>query len=151
MAGGFGLACCGDVVIAEADARFSFSETMIGLTPAQISPFVLQRLGARLGRRLMVTGASLDGREAAAIGLADEAVEGAAAMDAAIARVAKQVRRSAPGAVANIKRLILAMPRLDRDAQKRAAAESFADAMLSEEGREGVASFVEKRKPNWAE
>ena len=151
MAGGFGLACCGDVVIAEQKARFSFSETMIGLTPAQISPFVLQRLGARLGRRLMVTGASLDGREAAAIGLADDAVEGAAAMDAAIARVAKQVCRSAPGAVANIKRLILAMPRLDREAQKRAAAESFADAMLSDEGREGVASFVEKRKPNWAE
>ncbi len=151
MAGGFGLACCGDLVLAESRARFAFSETMIGLTPAQISPFVLQRLGARVGRRLMVTAASLTGAEALEIGLADEVVAGPEAMGQAIARIAAQVRRSAPGAVANIKRLILAMPRLERESQKRAAAESFADAMLSDEGREGVASFVEKRKPNWAE
>lgn len=151
MAGGFGLACCGDVVIAEAGAKFSFSETKIGLTPAQISPFVLQRLGARIGRKLMLTAATLDGAGAAAVGLADEVVEGSEAMDEAIARIAAQVRKSAPGAVANTKRLILAMPRLDRSAQIDAAADSFADAMLSDEGREGVMSFAQKRKPSWAE
>lgn len=151
MAGGFGLVCCGDVVIADAEAKFAFSETKIGLTPAQISPFVLQRLGARIGRRLMLTAATLTGREAEAVGLADEVTEGAEAMEAALARLKSQVKKSAPGAIANTKGLILAMPRLDRATQKQAAAESFADAMLSDEGREGVASFVQKRKPNWAE
>ena len=151
MAGGFGLVCCGDMVIADADAKFAFSETKIGLTPAQISPFVLQRLGARIGRRLMLTAATLTGREAEAVGLADEVTVGAEAMEAALTRLKAQVRKSAPGAIAGTKSLILAMPRLDRAAQKQAAAESFADAMLSEEGREGVASFVQKRKPNWAE
>ena len=72
-------------------------------------------------------------------------------MSEAIARIAAQVRKSAPDAIANTKRLILAMPKLDREAQKRAAAVSFADAMLSDEGREGVMSFVQKRKPSWAE
>lgn len=151
MAGGFGLVCCGDMVIADAEARFAFSETKIGLTPAQISPFVLQRLGARVGRRMMLTAATLTGREAEAVGLADEVAEGAEAIEAAIGRVQAQVRKSAPGAIASTKGLILAMPRLDRATQKQAAAESFADAMLSDEGREGVASFVQKRKPNWAE
>ncbi|MEM7523581.1 MAG: enoyl-CoA hydratase-related protein [Pseudomonadota bacterium] len=151
MAGGFGLACCGDVVVAEASAKFALTETLIGLTPAQISPFVLSRLGAREGRRLMLTAATLTGEEARAVGLADEVATGAGGVDDALARLSARVLRAAPGAVAATKALILAMPTLDRAAQKRAAAESFADAMLSDEGREGVAAFVQKRKPNWAE
>lgn len=151
MAGGFGLVCCGDVVIADTEAKFTFSETKIGLTPAQISPFVLQRLGARIGRRLMLTAATLSGLDALDVGLADELAEGPAAMQAALNRLKAQVRKSAPGAIAATKRLILAMPALDRDGQITAAAESFADAMLSEEGREGVMSFAQKRRPNWAE
>ncbi len=151
MAGGLGLACAGDVVIARSDARFSLTETMIGLTPAQIAPFVIARLGHRVARRLMLTAAAFDGTQAVALELADEAVGDDAAMDAAIAAVKKQVLKCAPGAVADIKALVLALPGLDRNAQKRMAAENFADRMLSEEGREGVASFVEKRKPRWAE
>lgn len=150
IAGGFGLACCGDVVIAEAGARFGLSETRIGLTPAQIAPFVLRRLGPRLGRRLMLTGAMLDAAAAAEAGLVDEAAEGPDGMEAALARWRATLRPAAPGAVASTKALIRALPKLDRLGQIDAAAESFADAMLSEEGREGVASFVEKRKPNWA-
>ena len=151
MAGGMGLACCGDVVIAERDAKFAFTQTMIGLSPAQISPFVLQRLGARLGRRLMLTGASVAGEEALSVGMADILTDGPGEMDAAIAKVRGAVRRCAPEAVAGTKALILAMPGLDRAAQIEAAAENFADRMLSDEGREGVASFVAKRKPEWAE
>ena len=151
MAGGLGLACAGDVVIARRDARFSLTEAMIGLTPAQIAPFVIARLGQRTARRLMLTAAAFDGAQAVALGLADEAVGDDAAMDAAIAAVRKQDLKCAPGAVAGTKALVLALPNLDRDGQKRMAAENFADRMLSEEGREGVASFIEKRKPRWAE
>ena len=151
MAGGFGLACAGDVVIADEAARFSLTETTIGLTPAQISPFVLQRLGAREGRRLMLLASTLGAAEAQSAGLVDTVVAGPAAMDAAIQAIGKQVRRCAPGAVAETKRLILTLPTMERQAQARAAAESFADSMVSDEAREGVASFLEKRKPEWAE
>ncbi|WP_136659816.1 enoyl-CoA hydratase-related protein [Nitratireductor sp. XY-223] len=151
MAGGFGLACVGDVVIAEEGARFSLTETMIGLTPAQISPFVLQRLGTREGRRLMLLASTLDAAEARSAGLVDTVVSGSAAVDAEIESIRKQVRRCAPGAVAETKRLILTLPAMERKAQAKAAAESFADRMVSDEAREGVASFLEKRKPEWVE
>lgn len=151
MAGGFGLACAGDVVIADAEARFALTETTIGLTPAQIAPFVLRRLGVREGRRLMLLASVLAADEAVAIGLVDTVTSGPEAMNAEIARVRNQVLRCAPGAVAATKRLILTLPGLTRTDQKQAAAESFATSMLSDEGREGVASFLEKRKPKWAE
>ncbi len=151
MAGGFGLTCVGDVVIADAHARFSLTETMIGLTPAQISPFVLKRLGERQGRRLMLLASSLQGDDAVNVGLVDICVSGASAIDAQIATIQKQVRRCAPGAVAETKKLILSIPELNREEQARMAAESFAERMLSDEGREGIASFFEKRKPHWAE
>ena len=71
MAGGFGLACCADVAIVHADAKFAFTETAIGLTPAQIAPFVIQKLGRATARRLMLTAARFDGRTAAELGFAD--------------------------------------------------------------------------------
>ncbi len=151
MAGGFGLACVGDVVIADAATRFALTETTIGLTPAQISPFVLQRLGAKEGRRLMLLASALRAEEAVAVGLVDTVTDGTDAMDTAITAIRKQVERCAPGAVAETKRLILSLPSLSRDEQKQVAAEGFAERMLSDEGREGVASFLEKRKPKWAE
>lgn len=149
MAGGFGLACCADVVICEADARFAMTETAIGLTPAQISPFVIQKLGYATARRLMLTAARFDGREAQALGFADQVVEGAEALAAAELEIRKRVLACAPGAVADLKALIHALPGLDRRATVQMAAENFADRLLSDEGKEGVASFIEKRKPRW--
>jgi isohexenylglutaconyl-CoA hydratase len=149
MAGGFGLACCADVVICEAGAKFAMTETAIGLSPAQISPFVIQKLGFATARRLMLTAARFDGGEAGALGFADFVVEGAAALEATEMKIRSQVLRCAPGAIADTKALILAVPGLGRAAVVQAAAENFADRMLSDEGREGVASFVEKRKPRW--
>ena len=71
VGGGFGVVCACDIVIATPRARFALSETSLGLTPAQIAPYVVARLGAPLARRLALTGARIDGREAFAIGLAD--------------------------------------------------------------------------------
>ena len=149
MAGGFGLACCADLAIVAADTKFAFTETAIGLTPAQISPFVIQKLGYATGRRLMLTAARFDGREAARLGFADILSETPEDLVVAESQIRRQVLRCAPGAVADIKALILALPGLDRAGQIQAAAENFTARMLSDEGREGVASFVEKRKPNW--
>lgn len=149
MAGGFGLACCADVAIVHADAKFAFTETAIGLTPAQIAPFVIQKLGRATARRLMLTAARFDGRMAAELGFADIVAETTDDLEAAEVNIRRQTLRSAPGAVADIKSLIHDLPNLDRAAQIQAAAENFTARMLSDEGREGIASFLEKRKPNW--
>lgn len=149
MAGGFGMACCADVVICDAGAKFAMTETAIGLSPAQISPFVIQKLGYATARRLMLTAARFDAREAQALGFADFVAEGAEALEAIEMQIRRQVLKCAPGAVADTKALILALPRLDREQTVQAAAENFAGRMLSDEAREGVASFVEKRKPKW--
>lgn len=151
MAGGLGLTCTGDVVVADAAARFAFTETTIGLSPAQISPFVLQRVGARNGRRLMLLAEALTAKDALAVGLVDQLVDDTAGMDAALADIRKQLERCAPGAVADTKALILAISSLSRGEQQQQAAENFADRMVSEEAREGIAGFLEKRKPRWAQ
>lgn len=150
IAGGLGLVCAGDVVVVERAAKFSLTETMIGLSPAQIAPLVIQRLGRRLARRLILTGATFDGSQALELGLADYVVDGAEGMDRALADIEKQVRRCAPGAVADTKKLILGLSNLSKQEQIDLAADVFAERVMSDEGREGVASFMEKRKPDWA-
>ena len=151
IAGGLGMVCCADAVAVTKDARFAMTETAIGIPPAQIAPFVAQRLGLRIARRLMVTASRFDGEEAHRLGLADYVVDDAAGLDQIEADMKKQVRRCAPGANAVTKAIVLATRHLNREQQLDFAAKGFAECMLSDEGREGVASFIEKRKPVWAE
>lgn len=150
MAGGFGLACCADYVVGEAGAKYGLSEVRIGITPSQIAPFVLRRLARRDANRLMLTGEPIKSQEAQRIGLIDEIAEGAEAVDAALHAMRAKVQKAAPGAVAATKMQIALAEQLEGDARKRSAADLFAQRMMSEEGREGVASFVEKRAPVWA-
>ena len=151
MAGGFGLACTGDVIIVHADAQFALSETMLGLTPAQISPLIINRLGFALGKRLMLTGARFKGEEAAKMGLADFVGKDESELAELEEKIKSQVLRCAPGAVGLIKELIHTIPDLPKDKIIEVAAENFADSVLGEEGYEGINSFIEKRKPNWSE
>lgn len=151
MAGGLGIVCSGDVVVVTEDAKFALTETTLGIPPAQIAPFVVQRLGLKVARRLMLTAARFDGREAERLGVADFVVGDAAALDEAEAGIRTQVRRCAPGANAVTKEIVLATQRLDRERMIDMAAHGFAECMLSDEGREGVLAFIEKRKPSWAE
>ena len=151
MAGGLGMVCTADIVAVTKDAKFAMTETAIGIPPAQIAPFVAQRLGLRIARRLMVTASRFDGAEAGRLGLADYVVDDAAGLDQIQADVQKSVMRCAPNANAITKAIVLATRHLDREGQLDFAAKGFAECMLSDEGREGVASFLEKRKPAWAE
>ena len=93
-----GLACCADIVIATQRARFALAETSLGIPPAQIAPYLVARLGERHVRRLALTGARIDGREAAAIGLADYYCETDEQRDATLATLLEQIGRCAPGA-----------------------------------------------------
>lgn len=151
IAGGLGIMCTGDVVVVTEDAKFAISETSIGIPPAQIAPFVVQRVGLAPARRLMLTGARFDGRQALQFGLADQLATDAAGLDEMEAEIIRGVRRCAPGANAMTKQIVHAAGRMEKDEMIAFAAKGFADCMLSEEGREGVASFLEKRKPQWAE
>jgi isohexenylglutaconyl-CoA hydratase len=150
MAGGLGLAAAADFVVATADAKFALTETTLGIVPAQIAPLIVDRIGPAAARRIMLTAARLDAAAAHAIGLVDRVVADAAALDQAEDAIRAEVMRCAPGANALTKEVVLAARGLSAEAMLDFAAEKFADAMLSEEGREGVAAFVEKRKPKWA-
>ena len=151
IAGGLGMVCCADAVAVTKDARFAMTETALGIPPAQIAPFVVQRLGLRIARRLMVTASRFDGIEAYRLGLADYVADDAAGLDEIATDMKKRVGRCAPGANAVTKAIVLAPRHLNREEQLDFAAKGFAECMLSDEGREGVASFIEKRKPIWAE
>ncbi len=150
MAGGFGLACVGDMVIATEGTKFSLSETRIGLTPAQIAPFVVARLGLPTARRLMLTGAAFNSAIAHETGLVDQIVP-PGGMETALGQVRSNVQAAAPAALAAIKQQLAQTPFQTRDQQRQTAAESFAARMLSDEAREGISAFFDKRKPKWAE
>jgi isohexenylglutaconyl-CoA hydratase len=149
MAGGLGLSCIADVVVTTADAKYALTEVTLGLPPAQIAPAVMKRVGASEARRLLLTAARFDGTEAGRLGFAHFVAEDAAALEARCGEILDQARRGAPGAIAKTKEIINAVDRLEGDQLVRFAAECFADCLLGEEAREGLAAFAEKRRPVW--
>jgi methylglutaconyl-CoA hydratase len=145
--GGVGLIACADMVAAAPDAKFRLSEVRLGLTPATISPFVVAAIGTRHARRYFAT-AELFGAEAAHhIGLVHEiATDPGAQVEAWIAAILE----AAPGAVADARRLVTDVAdRAITPALRAETARRIAARRASPEGREGVAAFLAKRKPNW--
>jgi len=140
-AGGVGLVAACDVVVASREATFALTEVRLGLVPAIISQVVIPRLGMTRALDLFLTGESIDGEAAAAAGLVTLATDD---VDAAVERVVERLKLGAPGALAATKRLL--RPPLDFGELERLSAEAFA----GEEGREGIAAFLEKRPPAWA-
>jgi isohexenylglutaconyl-CoA hydratase len=150
LGGGFGLACVSDIALARRDARFGLPETRRGVPPAQIAPFAVQRIGLTQARRLCLTGADLGATQALALGLVHEVFDDAPSLDAGLAATLAQVLRCAPQANAITKTILLEVGDRDMDALLDDAAQRFADAVRSDEGREGLAAFVQKRAPRWA-
>jgi isohexenylglutaconyl-CoA hydratase len=151
MGGGLGLACCADIVITTPRARFALSETSLGLTPAQIAPFVISRIGLAAARRLALTGARFDGAVAAAIGLSDRHCESAEHAADTVQRLLADIGRCGPHANAVTKALLFEVARIDRDDLIRRAADAFTACLRSDEGREGIAAFIQKRRPTWSD
>lgn len=148
--GGFGLACCADIVLCGPRARFALSETTLGLVPAQIAPFVVSRIGLPAARRLALGGTVIGAEEALAIGLADAAAADEAELAEQSAKVLAGIDRCGPYANAATKALLLSLQTIPKGFVDRAA-EVFAAAVCGEEGREGVQAFREKRNPRWVE
>ena len=148
MGGGLGLACVADVVLAAPTAVFRLPETSLGLVPAQVAPFLVERLGYSEARRLAVTGGRLDAREALALRLVHE-VHAGAELEAALARVLGEILHCAPAALAATKEL-MAKARLYSPASLvQEAAQVFSAAALGPEGVEGTSAFLQKRKASW--
>ncbi|MEP5765942.1 MAG: enoyl-CoA hydratase/isomerase family protein [Halieaceae bacterium] len=150
IGGGLGLACIGDVTIVTRDARFRLSETSLGIPPAQIAPFVTERVGLTQARRLMLTGARFKGEEAVQYGIGHILAEDSADLEAKCTEVLEQIALCAPTANAVTKGIVFETTRRPRPEALDFAARGFASCMLSDEGREGVSAFVEKRKPSWS-
>ncbi|MDP1548365.1 MAG: enoyl-CoA hydratase-related protein [Anaerolineales bacterium] len=149
MGGGFGLACVADVALASSTAVFRLPETGLGVVPAQIAPFLVERLGYSQAKRLAVTGGRIGAEEALRIGLV-HAVHQTEQIDAALASVLADILGCAPGALAATKALI-AKARWTPAAELVVHAGAvFSRAVQSGEGVEGTSAFLQKRKPKWA-
>ncbi len=148
-AGGMGLVAACDIVVASDTAGFCLSEVKLGLIPATISPYVIKAMGEQAARRYFLTAERFDAAEAQRIGVA-HAVVAPEALDATVAGIVKALVNNSPHAVRQAKTLvreIVGQP-VD-DALLRDTAGRIAAIRASNEGREGVASFLEKRKPTW--
>lgn len=151
IGGGLGLACVADVTLVTADARFRLSETSLGIPPAQIAPFVRERVGLTQARRLMLTGARFQGEEAVRLGIGHQVAMDADDLETQCEVILGHINACAPGANAVTKGILFESLRRPRAEALDFASQGFAQCMLSPEGLEGIAAFVEKRKPSWAD
>lgn len=151
LGGGFGLTCVSDLAIAHQDAIFRLPETGLGVPPAQIAPFIVQRLGLTQARRLAVTGGAITAAQARALGIVHELCTDNAAIDELLERSLDQIHRCAPEALALTKRLMLAAQAVDFEPLLDRGAHDFAAAIRGPEGVEGTLAFMQKRPPKWVE
>jgi methylglutaconyl-CoA hydratase len=151
FAGGMGLVAACDIALGTPQAKFCLSEAKLGLSPATISPYVLRAIGERAARRYFLSAEVFDAEEAYRIGLLTALVP-AESLDSAIEGLLGQLLACGREALAKIKDLIrtVAAAPID-DALVAETARRIAEIRASPEGREGVASFLEKRKPAWSE
>ena len=149
FAGGTGLVAACDIAVGTPEAKFCLSEAKLGLSPATISPYVMRAMGERNARRYFLTAEAFDAQEAYRIGMLSALVE-SRELDATIASIVQHLLAGGPEAHAKIKALIRAVAgrRVD-DALAAKTAQRIAEIRGSPEGREGIAAFLEKRKPSW--
>ncbi len=148
-AGGMGLVAACDIAVAAREANFCLSEVRLGLIPAAISPYVIRAMGENAARRYFLTAERFNAQEALRIGFVHDICE-ADALDAEVAAIVTSLVSNGPHAVAQAKVLVRDMAGQSiTDALLMDTAERIAHIRASSEGREGVAAFLEKRKPGW--
>jgi methylglutaconyl-CoA hydratase len=148
IGGGTGLFSACDIVIASDRAKFGLSEVKIGLVPAAIGPYVIRRIGESAARELFLTGERFAAQRALEIGLVNKVVAHEA-LDDKVAEVVRLLLSSGPEAIAKCKELLQKVPAMDLEEAKGYTAEMIAGLRVSPEGQEGMAAFLEKRKPKW--
>jgi methylglutaconyl-CoA hydratase len=150
FAGGVGLVAACDIAIGTPEAKFCLSEAKLGLSPATISPYVVRAMGERAARRYFQTAEVFEANEAHRIGLLSM-VSASENLDAEIGKILGHLTAGGPAALTKIKDLIrLVSSGSVDDAMIDDTAKRIAEIRVSPEGKEGIAAFLEKRKPSWA-
>ena len=148
MGGGAGLVTVVDVAVAEADARFAFSEVRLGIAPATISPFVVRKIGTSHARSLFVTGERFGAERAREIGLVHEVVA-TGDLDVKVDEKVAEILQGAPVAQATIKALLRRLETTEPMEAPGLTSRVISELRTGEEGQEGLAAFLEKREPGW--
>jgi methylglutaconyl-CoA hydratase len=150
IAGGCGIATLCDFTLAVADAKFGYTEVRIGFVPAIVSTFLLRQVGEKHARDLLLTGKIIGADEAYRIGLINEIVLEEVLLDRA-RELASQLMENSPASLVSTKRLLSDHARDELDAQIRSAVRENAAIRATSDFREGISSFLEKRKPRWSD
>ena len=150
--GGVGLVACCDIVIAVEEARFCLSEVKLGLIPAVISPYVAAKIGEAAARRYFLTAEAFSAWEAERLGLVHEVVD-RRALGVRGRQIVDALLEGGPEAQRAAKELVFSVSgrATSDDGLIEETAQRIAELRASEEGREGIAAFLEKRRPNWRE
>lgn len=148
--GGVGLACCCDVPVAADDARFGLTEVRLGILPGIISPYVIRRIGDRHARELMLTGERFGAEVAARVGIVQH-VSAPDALDAAVEERVQALLAGAPGAQKRIKAVLELYGEATWEEHRAAMPRILAETRASDEAKDGLAAFLEKRRPKWLE
>jgi methylglutaconyl-CoA hydratase len=148
-AGGIGLVAACDIAVAVESATFAFSEVRLGLIPAIISVVVLPKMGVNRTMELFLTGDTFGATDAVDFGLLNAAVP-PEKLDEGVGRYTASILKGSPGALAGCKRLVREVPGMSLDAAFEATAAWSAEFFASEEAREGMMAFAQKRPPRWA-
>jgi methylglutaconyl-CoA hydratase len=148
IGGGVGLVAACDIAIASEDAVFAMSEVRLGLMPAVVAPFVRRAMGERACRRLFLSAERFDAVSAKALGLVHEVVADEA-LDGAVDATLEALLQGGPEALKATKALLIELRQASADESADRTTRAIAERRASAEGREGVAAFLEKRRPNW--
>ena len=151
-AGGMGLVAACDMAVSLDTAGFCLSEVKLGLIPATISPYVIRAMGARAAQRYFLTAERFDAAQAHRLGLVSEVVASEAALDEQVQGLCQALLQASPNALRACKQLLRDVTGREIDAAliERTVA-GIADIRASAEGKDGVQSFLQKRKPGWLE
>ncbi len=149
MAGGCGLVSLCDLALAVPEAKFGYTEARVGFIPALVSVYLVRMVGERVARELLLAGRIFDAAEAHRLGLVSEVVSAEKLMDRA-RELAAVFAESSPASLLAAKRLLTSMPLSDLDAALEQAVQENARIRTTPEFREGISSFLEKRKPKWS-
>lgn len=151
LAGGLGIVCCSDFVIGTRATKFAISEIKIGLSPAQIAPYVIERIGRQNAKKLMLSADSFDGAQAHKYGVIDYLADDQNELETKFASLKNTLKTCAPLATATTKEILLSYENMQKSKMTTFLANKFADCMTNAESQEGLQAFMEKRKPRWAE
>lgn len=146
LGGGAGLACVVDIAVAGPQALFGFTEVRLGILPAVIAPYALRRLGYSQARARFLTGSRFGAEEAFRIGMVHFLADN---LEVQVDHVVSELLQCAPGAVAATKQLAREVHSMDPGPALEYTVEATSVARASAEGREGLAAFLDKRRPNW--